>query len=127
VPIQLFAFCYFGLALKRFFGSSLRATALGTLAFFAFALLFSGGIGSLLPQPARGSAGYAAFLLGLAGVAGALLRRPGDRDTARLVGLVGVVFALALAFRALDGERSATAWARTGSGIYSTRACSICC
>jgi hypothetical protein len=103
VPIQLFAFSYFGLALMRFFGLSRRAAVLGTLAFFAFALLLSSGIGLLLPQPARGSAGYAAFLLGLIGVAGALLRRPGGRDTARLVGLAGLVFALSLAFRTLDG------------------------
>lgn len=103
VPIQLFAFCYFGLALVRFFGLSLRATVLGTLAFFAFALLLSGGLGPLLPQPARGSVGYAAFLLGLAGVTGALLRRPDGRETARLVGSAGVVFALSLAFRTLDG------------------------
>ncbi len=103
VPIQLFAFSYFGLALMRFFGLSSRAAALGMLAFFAFALLLSSGIGSLLPQPARGSAGYAAFLLGLTGVACALLRRPGGRETARLVGLAGLVFALSLAFRTLDG------------------------
>ena len=103
VPIQLFAFCYFGLALMRFFGLPWQVAVLGTLAFFAFALLLSGGLGSLLPQPPRGSAGYAAFLLGLIGVAGALLRRPGGRDTARLVGLAGLVFALSLAFRTLDG------------------------
>ncbi|CAN7222910.1 ceramidase domain-containing protein [Bosea sp. LjRoot9] len=103
VPIQLFAFSYFGLALMRFCGLPWQAAVLGTFAFFTFALLLSSGIGSLLPQPARGSAGYAAFLLGLAGVAGALLRRPGGRDTARLVGLAGLVFALSLALRTLDG------------------------
>ncbi|SFI15485.1 Ceramidase [Bosea sp. OK403] len=103
VPIQLFAFCYFGLALTRFFGLSWRTTVLGTLAFFAFALLLSGGVGSLLPQPARGSAGYAAFLLALAGVTGTLLRRPGCQDTARQVGSAGLVFAVSLAFRTLDG------------------------
>lgn len=103
VPIQLFAFCYFGLALARFFGLSLPTTVLGTLAFFAFVLLLSSGLGPLLPQPARGSAGYAAFLLGLVGVTGALLHRPDGRETARLVGSAGLVFAVSLAFRTLDG------------------------
>ena len=102
VPIQLFAFSYFGLALARFLGLRPLATGLGTLAFFGFALSLSWGLAPLLPLGLRGSTGYAAFLLGLAGMAGALWRRPGKADTARLIGLAGLVFALSLTFRTLD-------------------------
>jgi hypothetical protein len=102
VPIQLFAFSYFGLALARFLGFGPVATGLGTLAFFGFALSLSGLLAPALPQGLRGSAGYGAFLLGLAGVAGVLWRRPGFAATARLIGLAGLIFALSLTFRTLD-------------------------
>lgn len=102
VPIQLFAFSYFGLALVRFLGLGWVATGLGTLAFLAFALSLAGLLAPALPQGLRGSAGYGAFLLGLAGVAGVLWRRPGQAATARLIALAGVVFALSLTFRTLD-------------------------
>ncbi len=102
VPIQLFAFSYFGLALARFFGLGPVATGLGALAFFAFALSLSGLLAPALPQGLRGAVGYGAFLLGLAGVAGVLWRRPGQAATARLIALAGVVFALSLTFRTLD-------------------------
>lgn len=103
VPIQLFAFCYFGLALARFLGLRPLATGLGTLAFLGFALSLSWGLTPWLPPALRGSAGYGAFLLGLVGMAGALGRRPGKAETARLLGLAGLVFALSLTFRTLDG------------------------
>ena len=102
VPIQLFAFSYFGLALARFVGLGWVATGLGTVAFVAFALSLSGLLAPALPQELRGSAGYGAFLLGLVGVAGVLWRRPGQTETARLIALAGFVFALSLTFRTLD-------------------------
>lgn len=103
VPIQLFAFSYFALALVRFVGLGPAATALGTGAFFVFALSLSWGAASFLPPGLRGSAGYAAFLLGLWGMAGVLWRRDGSRETARIIALAGLVFALSLTFRTLDG------------------------
>jgi hypothetical protein len=108
VPIQLFAFSYFGLALARFLDLRPVATGLGTLAFLAFALSISWGLTPSLPQAFRGSAGYAAFLLGLIGMAGALWRRPGRMETARLLGVAGLLFALSLTFRTLDGPLCAS-------------------
>jgi len=103
VPIQLFAFSYFALALVRFIGLGPAATALGTGAFFVFALSLGWGAASFLPPGLRGSAGYAAFLLGLGGMAGVLWHRDGSRETARIIALAGLVFALSLTFRTLDG------------------------
>lgn len=108
VPIQLFAFAYFTLALARFLGLRPMATALGTLAFLAFALSISWGLAPLLPQAFRGSAGYAAFLIGLVGMAVVLWRLPGRTQTARLLGLAGLLFALSLTFRTLDGPLCAS-------------------
>ncbi len=108
VPIQLFAFSYFGLALARFVGLRPVATGLGTLAFVAFALSLSWGLAPLLPPELRGSAGYGAFLLGLVGMAAALRRRPCQAGTAQLIGLAGLVFALSLTFRTLDGPLCAS-------------------
>ncbi|HEV7259088.1 MAG TPA: ceramidase domain-containing protein [Bosea sp. (in: a-proteobacteria)] len=103
VPIQLFAFSYFALALARFLGWRPLATGLGTLAFAGLAFSISWGIAPLLVPMLRGSTGYAAFLLGLVGMAIALWRRPGGAETARLLGLAGFAFALSLTFRTLDG------------------------
>lgn len=108
VPIQLFAFSYFGLALARFVGLRPVATGLGTLAFVAFALSLSWGLAPLLAPELRGSAGYGAFLLGLVGMAAALRRRPCQAGTAQLIGLAGLVFALSLTFRTLDGPLCAS-------------------
>jgi hypothetical protein len=108
VPIQLFAFAYFGLALARFLRLRPLATGLGTLAFLAFALSISWGLAPLLPQAFRGSAGYAAFLTGLVGMAVLLRRLPGRMETARLLGLAGLLFAVSLTFRTLDGPLCAS-------------------
>ena len=102
IPIQLFAFGYFGLALRRFIRLPLAAAILGTLAFLAASFALAELIGPLLPPAARGSAGYAAFVLALFGVAAALWRRGGMRAAARLIGAAGFVFALSLTLRSLD-------------------------
>lgn len=102
IPIQLFAFSYFALALVRFVGSGPVAAALGTAVFFVFALSLGWGAAAFLPPGLRGSTGYAAFLLGLWGMAAVLWRRDGGRETARIVALAGLVFALSLTFRTLD-------------------------
>lgn len=103
VPIQLFAFSYFALALARFLRLRPMATGLGTLAFVGLAFSISWGVAPLLPPSLRGSIGYVAFLLGLDGMAIALWRRQDKAETARLLGLAGLVFALSLTFRTLDG------------------------
>jgi hypothetical protein len=105
IPIQLFAFGYFGLALRRLLGLSLTTSLIGTLAFIGFALALQAGLAPLLPPGARGSAGYGAFVLGLFGVGLALrARRPHQSRAAGLLLLAGVTFALSLTLRSLDAE-----------------------
>lgn len=105
LPIQLFAFGYFGLALRRFFGLPITTAVVGTLGFLAAALALQAGLASLLPAGMRGSAGYAAFLLGLGGMALALRAR--EAGAARGLALAGAVFALSLTLRTLDGPACA--------------------
>lgn len=103
VPIQLFAFFYFGLALRRFFRLSAAAAILGTLAFLAASSALAAVLGLRLPPALRGSAGYAGFVFALFGVAAALALRGQAGAIARQIGLAGLVFALSLALRSLDG------------------------
>lgn len=103
IPIQLFAFLYFGVTLRRFFEFGLIASVMGTLAFLAATFALLAVAGPLLPPALRGSAGYGSFLLALLGVAFALWRREGDGATARILTLAGGVFALSLTLRSLDG------------------------
>lgn len=102
IPIQLFAFSYFGLALWRFLGLRPVVAIAGTLAFLAASLALSAGLAPLLPAPMRGSAGYASFVLALFGVALALRQKEGSSAGAGLIGAAGLVFALSLTFRSLD-------------------------
>lgn len=102
LPIQFFAFSYFGLALVRFMGARPAVAAGGTLFFLLASFLLVSGLGALLPPGMRGSGGYASFVLALFGVAFAVRMR-GEGDTAaRLLGLAGLVFALSLSLRTLD-------------------------
>ena len=101
VPIQLFALCYFGLALSRFIGLSPLMAALGAGVFLAACFGLAAGLAPLLPAGIRGSAGYAGFLIGLAGVALAA-RLHGDALTGARIAIAGLVFALSLSFRSLD-------------------------
>lgn len=103
VPIQLFAFCYFAFALSRFLGASGLITAIGTLAFFGVALVLSWAGRAVLPAMVAGSAGYAAFLLGLVGIALAMPRDPALSGQRKLLALAGVVFAVSLIMRSIDG------------------------
>lgn len=102
LPIQFFAFSYFGLALVRFIGARPAVAVGGTLAFLLASFLLEAALGALLQPGMRGSAGYASFVLALFGVAFAVRRRNEDDATARLVGLAGLVFALSLSLRTLD-------------------------
>lgn len=102
VPIQLFAFSCFGLALRRFLGLSPAASLVGTVLFVAAAFGLSAGLGPLLPAGMRGSAGYGAFVMGLFGVALALRLLGMAPDAAKLLLLAGLVFSLSLTLRSLD-------------------------
>lgn len=101
VPIQLFALCYFGLALNRFLGLSPLLAAIGALLFLGACFGLASGVAPLLPAGMRGSAGYAGFLVGLFGVALAARGR-GDAATAGRLAVAGLVFAISLTFRSLD-------------------------
>lgn len=101
VPIQLFALCYFGLALNRFLRLSPLVAAIGALLFLAACFGLASGLAPLLPAGMRGSAGYGGFLIGLFGVALAARSR-GDGATAARIAIAGLVFALSLTFRSLD-------------------------
>ncbi|MGX1791019.1 ceramidase domain-containing protein [Bosea sp. NPDC055332] len=101
VPIQLFALCYFGLALSRFLGLSPLAAAIGALLFLAACFGLAAGLSPLLPAGMRGSAGYAGFVVGLFGVALAARLRD-DGATAARIAVAGLVFTLSLTFRSLD-------------------------
>lgn len=101
VPIQLFALCYFGLALNRFLGLSPLVAAIGALLFLAACFALASVLSPLLPAGMRGSAGYAGFLLGLFGVALAARLR-GAGATAARIAVAGLVFAASLTFRSLD-------------------------
>lgn len=103
IPIQLFAFLYFGATLRRFFRFGLIASTIGTLAFLTATFGVLAVAGPLLPPALRGSAGYGSFLLALFGVAFALWRSGGDSATARILSLAGGVFALSLTLRSFDG------------------------
>lgn len=102
VPIQLFAFFYFGLALRRFFGASAAGAILGTLFFLAASSALAALLGLWLPPVLRGSTGYAGFVLALLAVAATLASR-GQAGAARQIGLAGLIFALSLTLRSLDG------------------------
>lgn len=102
VPIQLFAFGYFGLALRRFLGFGAAAAVAGVLALLAASVALSAGLAPLLPAGARGSAGYAAFALALFGVALAVRRQERAARTAAALAAAGLVFAASLTLRSLD-------------------------
>ncbi|WID96430.1 hypothetical protein QO058_27540 [Bosea vestrisii] len=101
VPIQLFALCYFGLALNRFLGLSPLLASIGALLFLAACFGLASGLAPLLPAGMRGSAGYAGFLIGLSGVA-LTARLRGDVIAGRRIAVTGFVFAVSLSFRSLD-------------------------
>jgi len=101
VPIQLFALCYFGLALSRLLRLSPLAAAIGAILFLATCFGLASVLSPLLPAGMRGSAGYAGFLIGLFGVALAARLR-GDGATAARIAIAGFVFAASLIFRSLD-------------------------
>ncbi|WP_414834098.1 ceramidase domain-containing protein [Afifella sp. YEN Y35] len=102
VPISVFIYVYFGLALRRFFGLSWLRTIVALLAFVAFSF----AVEPLLRPLFGGSAGYAPALLAMLGV-GLLLWREGH-PAARLILAAAGVFALSLCLRMTDQPICAT-------------------
>ncbi|MCF1505857.1 ceramidase [Afifella sp. H1R] len=102
VPISVFIYVYFGLALRRFFGLSWPWTIVALLAFVAFSFV----VEPLLRPLFGGSAGYAPALLAMLGV-GLLLWRAGH-PAARLILAAAGIFALSLCLRMTDQPICAT-------------------
>jgi hypothetical protein len=101
VPIQLFAFGYFALAMRRFLHLGMLAAATATAAFLASSFGLTALLAPLLPAGARGSAGYASFLVALLATAW-LARRSREGAAARGLALAGGVFAVSLTVRSVD-------------------------
>ena len=99
VPIAVFIYGYFLLALRRFFG-------LGALASSAITLLFAAG--SFLAEDTfhglHGSVGYLPALGAMTVFAALLWQRTGRRQTAGGLALAALVFAASLTFRTMDGD-----------------------
>ena len=112
IPIALFIYAYFLLAMRRYFGLGLGAALAATLAFAAANVglepALDGLTGRSMDALTNGSIGYAPAILALAGVAAGLLASRGDPgDPARRqagLGLLGIaaLFAVSLALRTLD-------------------------
>jgi len=99
IPIALFIYGYFLLALRRFFG-------LGALASTAITLLFAAG--SYLVENSfhglHGSVGYLPALGAMICFAALLWPRTRRRQTAAGLALAALVFAASLTFRTMDGD-----------------------
>ena len=97
IPIALFIYIYFALALSRFFGFSWVAAGLGTAAFLAVSLISQ----PLLAPIAGSSAGYVPALLAML-VIGGILARQGGHAGPIVLG-AGLTFLASLSLRTLDG------------------------
>lgn len=111
IPIALFIYAYFLLAMRRYFDLGIGAALAATLAFAAFNLglepALDGLTGRSTDALTNGSLAYAPAILALAGVAAGLLTPRGLLDPAKReagLGLLGVaaLFAVSLGFRTLD-------------------------
>ncbi len=97
IPIAIFIYGYFLLAMRRYLGLGLVGGLLATAGFFAASVLISRSLGGLLGS----SAGYVPALLALVGLGGYLASRRHPAGE----GLVaaGAVFAVSLIARTVDG------------------------
>lgn len=96
LPIAVFIYAYFGLALVRFVGWRRLIAALATLAFLGASM----AVAPLLAPLVGSSAGYVPALLALVGIGGGLT--VARQAQGPLVLAAGGVFALSLAFRIAD-------------------------
>lgn len=100
LPIMLFIFVYFAIAMRCFLGLPRWAAGLATLAYIAFSFGFEWLVGALVGHALHGSEGYLPALIGLLAV-GAWLgarRHPAGRWLFAAAG----VFAVSLFFRTID-------------------------
>ncbi|MEX6506336.1 ceramidase domain-containing protein [Jiella sp. M17.18] len=96
LPIAVFIYAYFALALSRFIGLGFAGTLLGTLTFLAASFLAA----PPLQRVVGSSAGYVPALLAMLGIGGLMsLRSAGSGIT---VFAAGLVFAVSLGFRMID-------------------------
>lgn len=103
IPIAVFIYAYFALALRRLVGLSVWLTALSTLCFFGFSFLARPLFGPLVGS----SAAYVPALLALVAIGAFLIavRKP----EGGVILSAGLVFTLSLAFRIADAPLCA-AW-----------------
>jgi hypothetical protein len=95
IPIGIFIYGYFLLALRQFFGLAMAPATAITLA-FAVGSSFATTIDAL-----NGSVGYLPALAAL-WIFAALLWPRGQRETARALAAAGLIFATSLIFRTID-------------------------
>ncbi|MBO0903932.1 ceramidase domain-containing protein [Jiella sonneratiae] len=96
VPIAVFIYGYFALALSRFFALTPLVAAAGTAVFFAASLVVEPVLAAIVGS----SAGYMPGLFALVGVGGILVSRREEPGT--LVLGAGATFFVSLIFRMLD-------------------------
>lgn len=97
LPIAVFIYGYFALALVRFFGLAVPAAGLATLCFLAASFL----VEPMLDPLFGSSAGYVPALLAMLAIGGILVSQ--DREPGRLVLAAGGTFLVSLTLRTLDG------------------------
>jgi len=97
IPIAIFIYGYFFLAMRRYLRLGAVGGALATLGFFAASVLISRGLGGLIGS----SAGYVPALLALVGLGGYLASRRHPAGEGLIA--AGAVFAVSLIARTIDG------------------------
>jgi hypothetical protein len=96
IPIAIFIYGYFLLALRRFFGLTLAPATAITLVFAALSFSVT------TIKAFNGSVGYLPALAALSIFAMLLWLRSGERETARALGAAAALFAVSLFFRTID-------------------------
>jgi hypothetical protein len=104
LPIAVFIYSYFFVALRRFLGVPRAPAVLATAAFMAFATSFEGLWRAVIgAYTLNGSVGYGPAVLALFAVGALVLARPGlRRGAGRALTAAGAVFLVSLAFRTAD-------------------------
>jgi hypothetical protein len=108
LPIAVFIYSYFLLAMRRYLGFGLFAAVAATGLFLAFSLVFDRVWSSVLPGVTlNGSVGYIPALLALFGI-GALCVASGRTRAGSSLLTAGGLLTLSLVFRSLDRAACAT-------------------